>query len=100
MQLKIIGKTYTVEFVDPDILDSGCTYGLCLPEKQKILIAKDLAPDKRREVLIHEIAHAIWDAMDIGFSHATEEKVVSANAKGIVALLADNDPETLAEILV
>lgn len=98
MKLKIVGKTYTVDYVDPDMLDSGCTYGLCLPDKQKILIAKDLAPEKSREVLLHEILHAVWDGMDIGFSETTEEKVVSAEGKGLAAFIFDNPKEVLDEI--
>lgn len=98
MKLKILGKRWTVENVESDILQELGADGACL-SKSRILIAANLTDDEYRETLIHELLHAIWAGMDIGYSESTEEKVVSALAKGIAAFVVDNDADTVRAVL-
>ena len=63
------------------------------------MISSGLTDDDYRETLIHEVLHAIWAGMDVGYSEATEEKVVTALGKGLSAFVADNDAEIVRSVL-
>ena len=89
MKLRIVGKIYKIEYVDADLMQNLGADGACL-SNGRILIADNLNTEDMRETRIHELLHAIWTVMDIGFADRTEEKVVTALAKGLAAVIADN----------
>lgn len=94
VNLKIIGKRYTIETVDASILqDLGGVDGVTLASAGKIKISDGMSEDDRLETVLHELLHAIWAGMDVGFSDRTEEKVVTALSKGLRAVIVDNDRE-------
>ena len=100
MELKVIGKRYSLATVAAEIIqDLGGCDGVTLAHKGKIMIADGMTEEDTRETRIHELFHAIWSAMDIGFSDSTEEKICTALAKGMSAVLSDNDPELMGEFL-
>ena len=58
LKLHVGGQLWTVDVVraaHPD-LDDG--EGVCLFEKCRILISRDLSPEARDETLLHELLHA------------------------------------------
>lgn len=87
--LRILGKTYRIEYVEADVLQQLGVDGACM-SNGRILIADNLNDEDRRETVIHEILHAVWKEMDIGYSDRTEEKCVTALGKGLAAIIADN----------
>lgn len=95
--IRVLGKTYKVISVDPDQIDS--LYGLTLLEKGKIILNEDMSEEIAREIKIHELLHAIWGGMDIGYSDSTEEKIVSALAKGLAAFITDNHINVVCKML-
>ena len=95
MKLKIIGRTYTVEEVDGDLLNNLNVDGLCMPHEGRIVLAKGMSKELKRESLIHEICHAMWDQMGLSHGKLKEERVVDAFGKGFSAFIADNEKSIL-----
>lgn len=61
-------------------------YGMHYFGKCLIQIAPDLAHDREREVLVHELVHAVDEAMQSKLSEEQVEKL----GVGLYALLSDN----------
>lgn len=99
MKLRVLGRTYSIEYVDSDILQGLNTDGMCLPQAGRIVIAKGLPADVERETRLHEVNHAIYTGMALEQGTADEERIVDAFAKGWAAILADNDAKTIRELL-
>jgi hypothetical protein len=52
-------RNYAVRIArGPIVLDGDACMGICDPANREILLAHDLAPHLRLEVLLHELAHA------------------------------------------
>ncbi|MDG3141407.1 ImmA/IrrE family metallo-endopeptidase [Streptococcus suis] len=73
--IKVAGMVYTVivteYFKDAD--DDRNLWGLCDYEQQIIYIRKSLSDQKKRQVLIHELTHAIMH--EAGYKEQDEELV-------------------------
>ena len=73
--IKVAGMVYTVivteYFKDAD--DDRNLWGLCDYEQQIIYIRKSLSYQKKRQVLIHELTHAIMH--EAGYKEQDEELV-------------------------
>jgi len=80
-QVRVLGAQY-------DIIEKKMkgAYGMHYFGKCMIQIAPGLAFDREREVLVHELVHAIDEAMQSKLSEDQVEKL----GVGIYALLADN----------
>ena len=89
MNVKILNRYYRMHWVDPDELPES--YGECLPVSKVIRICNNLHPDDMVDVILHEIAHAIWHGMDLE-EHATEERIVHAMAIGLASVMTENKP--------
>lgn len=81
-RLRVIGKRWTVRW-DYDNADE---YGICDHNSQTLHIQSNLAPDTERDTLLHEVLHAVDEAMG---THLEEAQVRSL-ATGLLAVLADN----------
>lgn len=81
-RLRIIGKRWTVRW-DYDTPDE---YGICDHNAQTLHIQGDLAPDQERDTLLHEVLHAVDEAMGTNL----EEAQVRSLATGLLAVLRDN----------
>ena len=86
MKLKIIGKTYTIQYASVDLMEDK--QGDCAPDKCRIWITEDQHPDQEADTRLHEVLHAIWYAM--GLPRNNEERIVSQLATGLLAVLKDN----------
>jgi hypothetical protein len=85
-QINIMGEiwniTYCDEYVDLDVF-SDCQ-GICIPQKQEIRIYDKMSQERKEEVLIHEIMHAIIIRLNIcDLFGENEEKIVTKLATGI-----------------
>ena len=79
-KLKVIGKEYSFRIADiPD-------RGSCEAVQQKISIQQGLPPDEERDAAIHEVLHAIEDAMGIDMP----DRNIRCLATGLYAVFRDN----------
>lgn len=84
MKLKILGKTYSVEFVAEEALPKD--YGECNDVLQVIKVRTDLHPETQADVLLHEVIHAI----DFGCNLKLTEHQVHSLATGLLGVMLDN----------
>ena len=97
-RIKVGNRTYVIEICD-EIRD-GSLDGLCKPTKQIIYISKGMSLDGFREVLIHEILHAIWYGQSIDYALKTdqlEEYLVGVLSANVMQVFQAN--KWLREIL-
>lgn len=88
--IKVVGLTYKV------LLEEGlkgsrneALWGQHLSNPQEIRIASVVTEERRVNILLHEILHALYERCCLE-DGAKEETVVEALANGISAVLADN----------
>lgn len=93
-KLRILGKTYQVQEVEPAGLDNQGCIGEHCPKELKIWIRKGLAPDQARETLLHEAVHGLDVAL---CTHLTEEQVCALST-GLFAM-ARESPEAVKYML-
>lgn len=84
MNIRILGKVYTVQLVGKSDLPND--YGECNNELQLIKIREDISPENKKDVLLHEVVHAIDFAMNLDLT----ERQVHAVATGLLAVFLDN----------
>lgn len=78
--IRVIGKKFTVVFGDsPD-------RGSCEATKQKITILHDMPADEERDTLLHEVLHAIEEAMGLDMP----DRHIRLLATGLYAVFRDN----------
>ena len=97
MHINILGYRCEVREMPGDVLHALGVDGATLPGGA-IVIADDLNHEERRETLLHELLHKIWERQDIGFATRTEERVVTKLAEGLADVLTNNDSETIRQI--
>ena len=86
-RIKIISKRFSIEYVITGTGPiTGDQSGECDSLNQVITIQADLKFDTEKEVVLHEILHAISDEMALDL---TEEQV-AGTARGVLAVLIDN----------
>lgn len=80
MKLKIFGHTYKV-VKQKKMVDNGGVRGLCIPEKQLILIDADLVGQEYIQTLVHEVVHAILSRTGIEQAKLSEgvEEIICEN---------------------
>lgn len=74
MEIKVCGMVYAVE--EKEHFQNGDDrnlWGLCDYEQQKIYIRQSLSVQKKKQVLIHELTHAILH--EAGFEEQDEDLV-------------------------
>lgn len=90
--LRVLGYSFRVIEVPRD--EAVDNDGTCHSGRALIRVANDLCPDKTAEVTLHEIVHAVSDAVH---AELTEEQV-AAFARGFYAVCRDN-PEYMQQLL-
>jgi len=86
-QLKILGKTYKVEIVEPDSLNHNPNLGTVTTVNNIISINANQAEENKAEVLLHEVIHAISDSVKLDLT----EQQVTALASCLYGFFNDND---------
>lgn len=89
--IKILGKTYSIEFVPKEVLPND--YGESDSEQQVIKVRSDLHIEHQADVLLHEVIHAI----DFAVNGKMTERQVHTIATGLLAVIFDNP--TFMELL-
>lgn len=83
-QLKIVGKTYAVLFLDEvDAEDNNGEHDL---QKQEIRVKNAIHFEAKRDVLLHEVLHAVDEQLDLRLKH----KQIHALAVGLLQVLREN----------
>jgi len=78
MKVKIYNESWEVKEVTQEELTDGdkIYYGSCQDQKSLIRVLKDLDTQRKRSVLIHEVAHAIFSITQCANEDLSEELVV------------------------
>ncbi len=84
------GFVYDVHAWNHDEALAGDLLGYCDNIKNQIKIADGLNDQRRAEVLLHEVLHAIFHQSGIEATREGEEKVVSGMAYGLIGLIRQN----------
>ena len=82
--LQIISSTYRLVVSDPGGLPDGWG-GYCDYETKVIKVVSGLHPQRTREVVLHEILHAIHFEMGLE-DDGTEEEFTDRTARGLLAM--------------
>jgi len=93
-KIRILGFLFTIEYFDKSISDISEKMGWCDVTNQKISICDSYSPTRTAEILLHEIMHAIYDAMGIQipekYSEDIDEYLVTTFSKGLISVMYDN----------
>jgi hypothetical protein len=83
-KLKILGKPFLIQWLteglDPDLV------GECDSDGQVIRVRDGQPPEQERDTLLHEITHAVDEAMGTNLKEAQVRKI----ATGLLAVFLDN----------
>ena len=97
MKIRVVGKAWTIDHVDRSVMVMNGVEGLCIAHEQRMLIAQGQTQEANREAVIHELLHAVWASMGLGYPDE-EEQIVNVLAKGLAAVIADNPQATVRRI--
>ena len=91
--VKVMGFDYDIVW-EPQQIHDGKEYnwGMCDNEKQCIQVWDGLTGQRKRQVLVHEIIHVIFELMAV--VHGNEENVCDCVSLGLYCVLNDN-PELM-----
>lgn len=92
-KIKIGGCLHTVSYVKkPRSPDTGvAVWGLQNAGKCEIVVADHLNKDREKEVLLHEVGHALLHHFSVELpSLEKEEAIVEAYSTGLIMILRDN----------
>ena len=87
--LRILNRNYVLCFTRPEGWGTDDIRGWCDPVRALIFISTELPEGERREVILHEVLHALW------FEYAwpgveDEEKNVTWVARAVTEFIAGN----------
>lgn len=102
-KVKVHTYTYTIkEEAEPKGLDGSPAFGYCEYRNQIIVIDKELPRERKQAILMHELLHAVMDAINFDIKGTppidVEETIVVDMAPMLVNLLKDN-PKLVKYIL-
>lgn len=89
-KLKVGFLTYSVEDFGPKEAELRQVYGTHTPIDQKIKIDQKATKERKKEVLLHEILHAVWNQWITTEEQLKEEDVVNSLAQGLMTVFVDN----------
>ena len=88
-QIKILNLTYEIRWVDRQIEAATDSHGFCDVSEQLIVVNGDQKPEAVADTLLHEIMHALFDALALA-GEQTEERLVRLLSTGLCTVLQDN----------
>lgn len=84
-KIKLLGKRIVIQYTAGAPLDDGLN-GECDSDKQLILIRDGQPLESEQDTVLHEVVHAIDEAMDIKMKETQVKKL----ATGLLAVVKDN----------
>ena len=88
-QIKVLNLTYEIRWVDRQIETATDSHGFCDVSEQLIVVNGDQKRDAIADTMLHEINHALFNALCIT-GELTEERIVRLMATGLCTVLRDN----------
>lgn len=88
-KILIVNRWYTVGYSSPAAEGIGSLEGWCDKQQAMIFIRAELKGDYRKEVLLHEICHALWHEYAFPGSD-NEEDMVNWMGKALTVFISDN----------
>lgn len=91
-EIKIGGLVWKVRN-SIDMANGENAYGSTHLVSQTIFLDPAMSLQKRENVFIHEVLHAIWDTFGLksaGFTRDQEEQIVTALSNGLYQVVKDN----------
>ena len=88
-KIKILNLTYDLKWEDPYITDGNESWAWCDCERQIIVVNKNATEERARDCLLHEIIHAINNAVGIG-DDAKEEAIAKRGASALLTVAESN----------
>lgn len=100
-RIDILGRTWRVHFCKTAIKDKDGTIcdGHTDRDKHLIRVSLEIAKDRQRSTLLHEILHAVID-MTTSVHHADEEKCIQALESGLFPVLRAPENVWMVEFLL
>ena len=89
MKINILGEMYEVVEVD-EIDNDAHLAGQILHFKNTIQIKKNMHPEKKRVVLLHEVVHGIFEKLGMD-KECNDEHLVQTIASSVHQIIKDND---------
>ncbi len=87
-KIKVGQVDYTVHLF-PETHDA--TYGVCLPDHQRIYLSVNQTWQQAGNTLLHEVMHAVWHQSGLNcIDNPTEENVVNIMSTWLHLVLNDN----------
>ena len=97
MKIKVGCLTYTVKDMPSEVANANGIYGRVDHQAQIIYLQEDMSPERRREVLLHELLHSTFHQWVPDGVAWNEEMIVSHVGYGLSTIFRDNPK--LKEIL-
>lgn len=85
--MKILGKKFTIEFVQESAFSDENTLGRCIWAKNLIQLRAEMPQDTMNEILLHETIHAIDGMLALGM----DENQVASLSTALYAVFAENN---------
>ena len=97
--IKVGPFVYRVKDWDQRAANNSEAWGMCDKATHTILLDQSMGPQKMREVLLHEINHAIYNAVGLNIhDEISEERIVLAMTYQQLAVMRDN-PDLVAWLM-
>jgi hypothetical protein len=84
-RIRILGKPFAVQYVSGVPLEDDLN-GECDTDKQQILVRDGQPLESEQDTLLHEVLHAVEEAVDARLKETQVKKVATA----LLAVLKDN----------
>lgn len=89
-KIKILNLDYTVQWEKGEWHEETGNYGTQDLRRQTIRVDKEATPQAQADTFLHEIVHAIFDAMGLAEKDMPEEPVARRLATGLCTVWKDN----------
>lgn len=89
-KIKIGCLTYDVLDWDKKEAEESRCYGMHSSRLQRIKVDSSASKERKKEVFLHEVLHAVWNQWIPSDEKSDEEKIVSQLAMGLTTVFKDN----------
>jgi hypothetical protein len=87
--IKILNLTYELKWEEPYITDGNESWAWCDTDRQIICVNKKATEERARDCLLHEVIHAINNAVGLG-DDAKEEAIAKRGASALLTVAEAN----------
>lgn len=88
-KIKVLNLTYELKWEEPYVTDGNESWAWCDTDRQIIVVNKRATEERARDCLLHEIIHAINNAVGIG-DESKEEAIAKRGASALITVAEAN----------